>query len=292
MSTILADEGGKGGLVICRPSKVLGTSFVKLLQSDIHIGSVNTDYALIEEELKEAKEMKARISVNGDMFENLFHTNQKQFAPHQVHKRLRGVSDQVKKAIEWALEIYGPYASQIDMIGAGNHCERAVKQGHFDMVAEFVRRLNELTDHTVHYGGYSGFIDYRFERSSSRRFVIYYHHGWGSGSGLASAASDFSRACSFENVDVVWLGHKHARMNAHIVRPSCPKDGYKTKIREVRFIRTGAYMDSFGAQDQESLLREGRLGNYAADAGLQGHGKGGAWLNVSLVPKFKVSVTQ
>lgn len=290
MSTLLKEDGGSGGLVICRPDRITAPSFTSLLQSDIHIGSALTDYGLIKEELTEARGKKARINLNGDVFENLFHTNQKQYQPHAVHKRLQGKPDQVNAAIDWGMEVYGPYADLIDMVGSGNHCVRSVKDGQFDMVKEFVRRLNERTDHTVHYGGYTGLIDYRIR---NKRLVVYYHHGWGNGSGLSGAAGDFTRACSsFENVDVVWLGHKHARMTAHVTRPSCPKDGYRTMIRDVRFVRTGAYMDSYGSQSQEEILTEGRRGNYAADNGLTGHGKGGAWLTVSLEPRFKVTVTQ
>lgn len=286
------EDDQPGGLVICRPPKIKGLFASWLFQSDIHVGSSATDYDMIEEELKQAKELNARILINGDLFENLFPQNTKMYQPHAVHRRIRGSSDQVNRAIEWAVEIYGPYAHLIDMVGMGNH-EGSHRTGPVDMVAMFVKEMNRLSgDHVVHYGGYTGFVDYSFTFSPSRRFVIYYHHGWGSGSSLASSVSDFNRTHHVERADVVWLGHKHCKLSAEIVRPSCPKKGYQTKIRTVRLIRTGAYMDSFKAQTQASLFNEGRKGNYAADAGLlMGHGKGGAWLNLTLSPKYKLTVT-
>lgn len=288
------NNSNKGGLVVCKPSRLSSQSVSILFQSDPHIGSAITDYSMLKEELEDAARKKARILINGDVFENLFHTNQKQYLPHSLHERIQGSSDQINRCLEWAVELYGPYAYLIDMVGEGNHDARSVKYGAVDIVALFVKELQRLTTHEVHYGGYSGLVQYLFS-SSSRRLTIYYHHGWGSGSSLASAMSDFNRAQQFENVDVFWLGHKHCSVNAKVYRPSCPKNGFNTRVREVRYIRTGAYMDIFTSQTSQALLSQGRKGNYAADAGLQAHGKGGAWLNVTVVNKkapLKLSVTQ
>lgn len=286
------DDEESGGLVICHPPRLLGVRQTLLFQSDLHFGSSATDYDLLKEECEEARKVGARILLNGDIFENLFVTNAKMYTHQAVHKRIRSAPDPVNKAIEWAEEFYAPYADLIDLVACGNHDERSVKHGHVDMVALLVKGLRRLTAHPIHYGGYTGFVNYTFDFSPSRRLVIYYHHGWGSGSSLASAVSDFNRTHHVEKADVVWLGHKHCKLSAEIVRPSCPKKGHKTRTRNVRLVRTGAYMDSFKAQSQEALFKEGRRGNYAADAGLlMGHGKGGAWLNISLTPKYKLTVT-
>ncbi len=287
-------EDELGGMVVCRPDPIPYTTGGTLgfqLLSDLHIGAPDVDYKLIEGELHDANGWDRRILVNGDIFDLILPKDQKRFQPSCLHKRLQGCNDVLNKAIDWGEEILGPYADRIDMIGSGNH-ETALEKHHgVDPILLLVDRLNhnlsrQGSDHRVHHGGYTGFLDYRFvplgkaalpsRNRKGQRLVMFYHHGWGGGASLSGAASDEQRSRWVEGASVVWLGHKHARMTADTRRVSCPLQGHTPASREVRFVRTGSYQRPYHGQTQAGIHRSGRKGGYASDAGLPPQGVGGA----------------
>ena len=47
----------------------LGQPFFRLLMSDLHLGSPNADHDLIASQLQKAKNIGARVLVNGDVFD-------------------------------------------------------------------------------------------------------------------------------------------------------------------------------------------------------------------------------
>ena len=150
-----------------------------------------------------------------------------------------------------------------------------------------LRKAKSDKDHIVHYGGYGGFIDYRFHcgkradrpngGNHSQRFVIYYHHGVGGSAPITGGMIDFARA-GWAIADVIWFGHKHRRLSTAIQTVGCPLTGDDPSIKEVRNVQTGAYFDTYAGQSQESFEEHGRLTNYGADMRMAPAGKGGARL--------------
>lgn len=288
-----------GGFVVCRPEPMThcnGTVHGFTLLSDLHIGAAHVDYSIIRRELATAGERGDRILVNGDVFDLILTGDKKRFTGDVLHPRLQGRQDLVNAAVEMAVELLSPYAPQIDMIGLGNH-ETAVSKYHsVDVLSILIHELQKTiprrTKHTIHYGGYTGFIDYRSrwagpqqtkERhgiANSQRLVIYYHHGAGGSAPVTKGMIDFNRRDTFIDADVLWLGHKHNRWNAHALKLSCPIIGSGPKVKDVRHIMTGAYFQTYAGQSQSSIRRHGRRSNYAADAGMAPQGMGGARLEL------------
>ena len=156
-----------------------------------------------------------------------------------------------------------------------------------DVVKSLIRELRQKqTDstHKIHYGGYCGFLDYKFRSTYGEdghkracRYVIFYHHGSGGAAPITKGMIDFSRK-QWAIADCIWMGHKHNRLVSEIHTVSCPRTGDNVKVKPVRQIMTGAYFDTYVGQSQLSLEEHGRHTNYAADMGLAPQGKGGARL--------------
>jgi hypothetical protein len=292
-----------GGFVICRPKPVMIGSGIHLM-SDLHIGAPQVNYTLIKKELRDAAEIGDRIVLNGDIFDGILASDRKRFAPDCLHPRLHGRKDILNAAIDWAVELLSPYAHLIDMIGVGNHETALEKHHNVDaariLVYDLTRKLpKQHKDHVIHYGGYTGFIDYRVKSLTKKktisvgRWVLYYHHGSGGSAPVTKGMIDFNRKDTWIDADCIWLGHKHNRWNASLEKLSCPLQGDAPDTKEVRHIMTGAYMKTYVGQSQKSLRKHGRRSNYAADAGLGPQGQGGARVAFGRRHNgFSVTVTQ
>lgn len=285
------DQGS--GLVVSRPSVFLapknGTVGLWLM-SDLHIGAANVDYDLIKEELKNAASRRCRILVNGDVLDLILTKDLKRFTPHTLHPRLRGTSDIVGEAIEWAYEILSPYACFIDLIAAGNHEAAVVKYTSNDPLLQLVKKLEKTAKrrnpkHVIHYGGYSGFVDYRFKPASSKtvRYVVYYHHGQGGEAPVTKGIIDLYRKSAWVNADLIWEGHKHTKMSVPVQTMHCPVYGCQPVLKDVYHVRTGAYFQHLIGQDQRSIRASGYPCSWPVEKGFAPSRQGGVavWLNFS-----------
>lgn len=278
-----------GSVTVVRPSVIplppAGGEQGFTLLSDLHLGASNVQLGEIKAELDEAKTSGDRILLNGDVFDLILPRDHKRYDPTALHPRIRGRSDVVNAVLDWGEELLAPYALHLDMIGVGNHEATCEKNNSVDVVSLLVNRLNGRLQsdghlHRIARGGYCGFVDYRFRNPShhSSRFLIFYHHGTGKGSSLASSLTEFDRFRFVDGADVFWLGHKHSRVSGHVSRIACPLSGTQLIEKEVRLVRTGAYLRTYSGVNPESLLKSGRKSNYAADWGMPNHGRGGARL--------------
>lgn len=246
------------------------------LQSDVHIGSADVNYDGLKHEIREAESNNDRVLINGDLFDCILPKDHKRFRPDALCLELQGRSDVLDAALDMAVELYRPVAGRIDMVGLGNH-ESAVEKYHgSDMIARFIRALGGQAQ----YGGYTGFVDYRFRQpkhpqSNSRRFVLYYHHGGGGSAPVTKGMIDFSRK-QWVDADVVWLGHKHNRLvDSTPLRMRCPMDGDSPIMDKTINIMTGGYMDVYDGQTHEDVMQRGRKASYASDWGLPPQASGG-----------------
>lgn len=278
-------------MFVCRPQPITySNGFVQgfTLISDLHVGARNVDYELIKSELEEAKKNRDRILINGDIFDMILVGDRKRFRADVLHPKLAGKADIVDRAVDWAVDLLSPYIDQIDMVGIGNHEEAVAKYHSVDvtkMLISLLRRKRRSKAHVIHYGGYTGFVDYRFRHSGAknydtrnqkgRRFVVYYHHGTGGGAPITKGMIDFSRKMWVTGADLIWHGHKHTRVTSSVQTVGCPLTGDEPVIRDVRQVQTGAYFDTYCGQTQESVEEHGRIANYAADAALSPQSKGG-----------------
>ncbi len=308
-----------GGMNIIRPRPLearAGSDVGLCLMSDIHLGAANADMEMIKQELAIAREHNDRVLVDGDLFDMILPGDLKRFQPSCLHERIRGRDDIQNALLEWAIELFAPVAHLLDMVGNGNHESQAVRRHHADLVLLLVNALNDRLEakglsRSVNYGGYCGMVLYDMicpgdrgrMKTVPQAYSLFYHHGWGKGSSLRSAAGDYSSLQHLEGIDLFWLGHLHARLAAHTYRLSPPlAGGHTPREREVRFVRTGAYLHSYTGQPQQDVHQGGRKTNYASEAGLASHGRGGATVVLSFadlltvsgnaLPSFKVRVVQ
>ena len=311
--TKMENEPVLGGLVICRPAPIYYTNGFEQgywLMSDLHLGAPQVDEEKIRRELLRARERNDRILINGDVLDLILPKDHKRYSPDALHPRFHGRSDIVNAVIDFATEMLGPYADLIDMVGVGNH-ETAVSKWHSSdvtllLVRELYRYLSEKQKktHIVHYGGFTGYYDARFRfkqneklDTNGKRWVLFYHHGHGGESPVTKGMIDFNRL-GWVNADCVWLGHKHNRFIDHEEQLVCPLSGDDVIVKDRRHIMTGSYFKTYCGQSQESIHREGRRSNHAADKAMAPRGKGGARIVIrfndteSTKKPYEIEVTQ
>lgn len=268
--------------MVCRiPVEMAGRSeFGLTLMSDLHIGAASIDYSRIKEDLERAKSHGDYILFGGDVFDLILPADSKRYNPTAVHPRIRKREDGVNAVVDWAVELFAPYADRICFLGIGNHETSSIKHGSVDAVALLRQRLQAVapSNHSIFYGGYGSFITFQISRSCS--YTVFYWHGAGRGGSLQAGITDFSRKLWIEGVDAFWFGHHHSSLSAKIHRITTPEIGtsHTPTVREVRYIRTGSYFDVYAGQSQEHFAEHGRQSNYAADSLLFPHGTGGTRL--------------
>ena len=276
-----------GGMHICRPAPLCispqKTAGLRLM-SDLHIGAAHVDYKLIERELEDALKNQDRVLINGDLLDLILPKDAKRYQPTAVHPRVGKRPDQINAAVEWAVELLEPVAHLIDMIGVGNH-ETAVQKWHsVDPTLLILYELEKISkqrdpEHVIHYGGYTGFMDYRVKArtdgTGGYRWILYYHHGSGGAAPVTKGMIDFARKDVFIEADFIWMGHKHNRLVSAVEKIRCPMSGEQPDVRAAYHCMTGAYFQTYMGQSQSSVRKHGRRSNYAADLGLAPGGKGG-----------------
>lgn len=262
--------------------------FGMLLMSDLHVGGSKVDYSLMQEELDDARKNNYRIAINGDVFDAIFPGDRKRFRMTVLHDRLLAAGDRLlDAAIDWAFEILRPVADLIDMIGVGNHDDKVSQIHHSDPVQRLVVRLNDYLErkgdsHRINYGGYTGWIGYRFERRKHIGWQqidsirIMYHHGSGAAAPVTKGTIDFNRSNVWiQEADIVWKGHKHNKLFFHDRCMALNHECNKVITRSRLNVMTGAYGEEYIEQDQDSIAQRGRSANYAVDALMAPQGKGG-----------------
>jgi len=263
-----------------------GDPFYVCLLSDLHIGSMSCSIERIKEDLERAKKLNARISINGDIFDFILPSDKKRFRLSAVPERLYKAGDNITgAAIKWAEEVLGPYAPLIDVIGVGNHDDTASKHHGNDMVTELVVRLNEKHGGNIRYGGYCGWLHYRFQlqgRTERRGFKIQYHHGSGGSGPVSKGMPGFQRAAAWiEGADCIWRGHKHHKtVDRNVVQYL--SDSGKVHHKDRLFVMSASYLFTYEQQDAVNALETGRRANYAADWDVAPQAHGGVFLRLDI----------
>lgn len=270
-----------GGLCLLRPDS--SPASLRLM-SDLHVGAANADYALMVAELEEAKAAGDRVLINGDVFDMILSKDLKRFSPQTLHPAIRGRTDLVNAAVEFALELFSPYAGLIDLVGCGNHETYASHNHSVDPTKLFADALG------APYGGYQGFVRYATTRHSREPFTVFYWHGAGGGAGLGGQLGEFGGKGTFvEGADVSWYGHRHCKAVTQVDRVYLK--GNRLATRQQFFLRTGGYLVTYGEQSPAEVRSSGRRSNYAADALHTPYGRGGLRVVFSPAGRVKVEVS-
>lgn len=261
------------------------------LMSDLHIGSLHTDYKLIQRELDRAVAHNAVIAINGDILDAILPGDRKRYRASDLHPRMyEAGDDMVGEAINWAAEILAPYANRIIMLGDGNHDDCVSRYHHIEPVKHLCVLLKNMTGWNVNYGGYHGFLHFKLQTTCSHRahYVMHYHHGAGGGGPVTKGVGAFHRANAWiEGADALWRGHTHTITAGRDGKVVYNKDAHhplnRLDIKDVLSVRTGAYMDTYKATTPEDLSKRGRKDSYAALWDCSSAPKGGSLLHLKAV---------
>ena len=239
--------------------------------SDIHFGNKGQDKELLKREFEHAKELNAKIFINGDVFDLILSGDRKRYTPSSDKYNS---DNNINLAIDEAYEFLSPYASQICMIGTGNHETSAQKFHQIDVIQQLVWSLNKTHKTNIKHGQYCGYIVLRYNygnKGKVRSRKIYYNHGQGGSAEVTKGTIGLARHMNNKICDVLWLGHTHTK----VVLPSewvidIDKTGTIFQ-RERAGIITGAYLKVF---DQYDAKKEGYKLNYGEERmrSLQGTG--------------------
>jgi hypothetical protein len=182
----------------------------RLLISDLHLGSPSADEERITADLTRAKEVGARVLVNGDVFDGIG-PKDKRYEANVLHPAVRGKKDLAKALVDHAESLLAPFADIIDVMGVGNHEEAWIRYGYSDPVALLIERLKSKNKRCqTRHGSFWGYINTKLQvgRESTRHRLLYYH-GTGGDSPVTKGTIDFNRKGRNFGYDCLTFGHKH-----------------------------------------------------------------------------------
>jgi hypothetical protein len=251
-----------------------GQPHFRLLMSDLHLGSVNADHDAIAADLSRAKEIGARVLVNGDVFDAIG-PKDKRFELTTLHPRVGRRKDLAKAIVDMALELLMPYRDLIDVIGIGNHEEAWIRWGYNDPVRRLIEELNRAGGRIQH-GSFWGYINTSFVLEGTRkrpRHKLLYLHGTGGDSPVTKGTIDFNRKGRNWVYDCLTFGHKHNLVCQADQMADVSANGRYAERRQLN-LQTGSYYRNYRELSDDEVLDY----SYAARAAHPPKPMGGVFL--------------
>lgn len=244
-----------------------GQPFYRMLCSDLHIGSANSNHDLIVRDLATIKRWGGKALVNGDVFDAICPTD-KRYDACVLHPSVRGKKDLQKAVVNLAYDLLAPYADVIDVMGIGNHEQSWIKYNHGDPVTTLIEKLNAKAGGNIKHGGFAGFINTKFDVIVPKRGCVahlkhrlLYYHGTGGDSPVTKGTIDFNRKGRNWKFDLLTFGHKHNELcAADAIADTTEDDKYFERrqlclqtpsyYRNYRELQTGEELDQSYAADK------------------------------------------
>lgn len=173
----------------------LGQPFLRLLMSDLHLGSINADHDAIVAQLQRAKDYGAKVLINGDVFDAIG-PKDRRFDLVTLHPQVQRKKDLGKAIVDMAVELLAPFAGIIDIIGIGNHEETWIAYGYNDPVHRLIEELNREHGAKIKHGSFWGYITTSFVIGGYRKrpkHKLLYLHGTGGDAPVTKGSIDFNR---------------------------------------------------------------------------------------------------
>jgi len=234
------------------------------LMSDLHLDARDHDRELLLHDLRRARELNARISINGDIFDGILPSDRKRHHP-AVMTADPTRDDILNQMVKMAVEVLGPYADLIDVISPGNHERSLLKHHHIDIVSMLIFALNQKLPEgaqPIHQGAYRGFQQYSFRKGGKskdvKQFLIFRHHGRGGAAHVTGGALDLDRIRKDFEADLYWIGHKHNSIGRKFTRISVGSGG-RLKARQQRAVMSAGYKHGFHIEDP---AEDGDIGDF------------------------------
>lgn len=217
-----------------------------LLVTDQHRDNPDTDQKMEKRHLDEARERDAVVIFNGDTFCAM----QGKYDKRSDKSKLRPehqCAEYLDSLVNTATEFYAPYAPWIVQIGDGNH-ETSIKQRHeTDLTQRLIGGLNARGGR-VQYGGYSGWVVFKFTRGDQRLSrKLWRIHGYAGGGPVTNDMIQGQRQAAYvRGADIMFSGHTHDKWYQQ--RQVIGLDnGYRPKQSTIHYIKGSSYKDEYKA---------------------------------------------
>lgn len=230
------------------------------LMSDLHIGSRDCNYEQLRADIEAVRSAGGQVFINGDVWDAILPTDKRHDTAGLVEPR----NDIVNCLVEEAFNLLKPIASQIRLVGVGNHEYTVSMRYHVDLAKLLIHYLyRESGNNPIYYGGYHGFVrlvvpEYRTRRRNAS-FVLYYHHGYG-GSPKSGTKLTLQELRTRAIADIYWIGHKH-QTAIYSEQVMVPNRLFAT-YQDVWLVSTGCYLRPGEDRDQSYVgwhVRRGYL---------------------------------
>ena len=186
-----------------------------LLSSDRHWDNPHSDWKLQKKHLDQAKERNAKVLDFGDLFcvmQGKYDRRASKSNVRPEHQNDNYLDSVVNTAVDW----FSPYADMFALISEGNH-ESAIRRNHeTDLIERFVSALNYKNGTHLTRGLYTGWVRFRFKRTSSgtkgtsRVLNLNYTHGYGGGGPVTKGVIQANRKSVYlPDADFCVSGHIH-----------------------------------------------------------------------------------
>ena len=242
-----------------------------LLVSDQHHDSPLCERKIEQKHLEEAVDKKAIILFGGDTFDAMQGKKDPRSSYDNLDPELK--SDKYFDAVvNFNAKFYAPYASNICMIGKGNHETSVQKHHNISLIDNLVYRLNQETQSNIAVGGYGGWIKFLFTMDTTKRYSmnLKYFHGSGGDAPVTRGVIQTARqAVYLPDADIVWNGHNHSEYALPIQRERISQQG--DLYQDVQWhVRTPGYKNEY---------RDGSEG-WAVESGMPPKPIGCVWLKM------------
>lgn len=219
-----------------------------LMTSDRHHDSVDCDRDMELSHLEMARKRKAWIIDVGDLFDVM----QGRYDPRRSYSNLRpeyAQDNYLDEIVKEAAEFYGPYTSNILVMGRGNHESSILKNNGVDLTGNLVHRLNSDHGGNIQAGGFGGWVRILCTIAGTQRqsVIIKYFHGAGGGTAAVTRGviQTNRQAVYLPDADIVVNGHSHDSWYVPISRERLTNEGIIQQDIQ-HHIRTATYKLDYG----------------------------------------------
>ena len=219
-----------------------------LLMSDLHWDNPKCDRITLKKHLDAAKEMDAKVVVNGDFFclmQGKYDPRSNKNDIRPEHNKANYLDAIIEDAVNW----FAPYKDVLTIIGYGNHETNIIKRMETDPLQRFVDLFNftHKPKNPLVTGGYGGWINFRVETNQGKASkLMHYFHGSGGGGPVTKGTIQNQRKMAdVDGADMIWMGHVHELYTMYQSKSFINTNTHKPDIKNVLHIRTSTYKEEF-----------------------------------------------
>lgn len=238
--------------------------FPLIFLGDLHLGSPNCDYKLLEEHIQRIADMEnAMVFLMGDQAEWIT-LKDNRFRPSQIDKRfLTRLEDLPMAYLDYLESLLAPIAHMIEIVHDGNH-ENSMFPSLYPG-AELTARLRKVVEKTwgpivaqqkLRYSPGEAYTKISWKQPNNghyRSVMINTAHGWQAGRQPGAKHNSMSQMFSWIGADIIMRGHSHELF----AEPGPPREvpnQQMTKLHTITTVcgMTGSYLKTREVSERPS----------------------------------------